>query len=94
MESVRAALHGYVNGAATGTSVLGTVVIGDHFELGDGVRCRLCHLVSKALVAGAISVVINAVHQKVIVSTAQAVDGKCAFPRRSGVGQRGPKHAR
>ena len=85
VESVRAALHGHIDRPAARTSVLGAVVISNYLKLGNRVRRRLRHLVRKSLIAGAISIVIDAVHQKVIVSASQSIDREGSLPRRSGI---------
>ncbi len=56
---------------------------------------RLHHLVRKALVAGAVGVVVDAIDQEVIEGRAQAIDVERAFARREAAGvQRGQADAR
>ncbi len=74
VQLIGAALDGGVDDCASGAPVLGAVVIGLHLELCQGIGIRLDHLVGKALIAGAIRVVIDTVEQKVIQLAALAVD--------------------
>ena len=74
VEVVGAAQRGHVDGGAGGAAVLGALVVGDHLELRDGVGRDGDDLVVEALVALAVSVVVDAVEQEVVEHAALAVD--------------------
>ena len=74
MNLIGAALGGGVDDGAGGAAILGAVVAGLHAELADRVRRQLHHLVGKALVAGAVGVVIHAIDHEIVERAALAVD--------------------
>ena len=63
---IGAALDRCVDDCSGGASELRTIVAGLDSELGQGIRVHLDYLIGKALVAGAVSVVINTVQQKIV----------------------------
>ena len=89
VNTVRAAPVGHVDGGARRPAVLGALVVGHDLELVDGIGRRLHHLVGEALVAGAVGVVVDAVDEKVVERTAQAVDVEGAFAQCAGAAAEG-----
>ena len=85
MKLIAAASVRHVNRCAGCAAVLRAHVIGDDFELGDGVGRRLHHLVRESLVARAVGVVVDAVDQEVVEGAAEAVHVERAFARRAGL---------
>ena len=71
---VGAAFDGGVDDGAGGVIVLGAVVVGFYFELLDGVRAGLHDLIGKALIGGAIGVVVYAVEHEIVQFAALAID--------------------
>src|SRR5262249_51197751 len=76
---IRAAAVGSVDDRAAAPPELGAVSVGLYFEFGDGVGRNLHYLARKALVAGAVGVVVHPVEQEVVSRVAQAVDVERGF---------------
>jgi hypothetical protein len=74
MQLIRTAFDSGVDHSARGASILGAVVIGSHFKLRQGIRIGLNDLVRKALVAGAVGIVIDTIRQKIIQFAALSVN--------------------
>ncbi len=86
VELVGAAAGGNVDGRAGGAAILRAFVVGNHLELGDGVRRGLDDLVVEALIALAVGIVVHAVQQIVVEHAALAVDVVCAGADQAGDG--------
>ena len=82
---IAAASVRHVDRRAGRAAVFRAHVVGDDFELGDGVGRRLHHLVRESLIARAVGVVVDAVDQEVIEGAAEAVHVERAFARRAGL---------
>ena len=85
---IGSALRGYVDSGAGRAAKLSALVIGDHLELGHGVGWDGDNLVVEALVALAVSVVVETVEQEIVEHAAFAVDviGAGANQRADGSG--------
>ena len=94
MNLVAAGPHGGIDYRAADAAVFSAVVIGYDLELGDGVGRRLGNLIRIALIAGRVSIIIDAVQHEVVISAAKAVGIEGAFTGRHGVGVDGAMDVR
>ena len=87
VELIGAGAHDGVDDAAADAAVFGAEVTGDDAEFGKGVGGGLDDLAGVVLVAGAVRVVVEAIHEEVVEGAAHAVDVEGAFAGRGGGGE-------
>src|SRR6185295_4922076 len=70
---VCSALDSGIDDSAGGAAIFGAVVVGFHLEFGERIGIGLNDLVGKALVAGAVGVVVDAIQQEIVELAAATV---------------------